>query len=184
MLHHGFSSLYKSHSLRLLALRITSCRLPSRMRFLTTPTRSGSRRPLFGSHVRKSPITGLGNRRSEDPPPCPGSSDNILPATAVRNSSTPRCSRFSPTSSPSQFSRTLWPGSYWQRGSVDAVIVMAALVRLIAFAPSLKLLESRHFWALTVLQRGSRMRRGQYMVTVSQNMERPAPEEDHSSPEQ
>ena len=116
--------------------------------------------------------------------PCPGSSDNILPATAVRNSSTPRCSRFSPTSSPSQFSRTLWPGSYWQRGSVDAVIVMAALVRLVAFAPSLKLLESRHFWALTVLQRGPRVRRGQYMVTVSQNMERPAPEADHSSPEQ
>jgi hypothetical protein len=28
-------------------------------------------------------------------PPCPGSSDNILPATAVRNSSTHRCSRFS-----------------------------------------------------------------------------------------
>jgi hypothetical protein len=45
----------------------------------------------------------------------------------------------------------LWPGSYWQRGSVDAVIVMAALVRQVAFAPSLKLLESSHFWALTVL---------------------------------
>ena len=42
-------------------------------------------------------------------------------------------------------------GSYWQRASVDAVIVVAALMGLVAFAPSLKRLESRHFWAFVVL---------------------------------
>src|SRR6267154_49078 len=36
-------------------------------------------------------------------------------------------------------------GSYWQRMSVDAVIIVAALIGLIAFAPSLKRLESHHF---------------------------------------
>ena len=38
-------------------------------------------------------------------------------------------------------------GSYWQRASVDAVIVVAALMALIAFAPSLEHLETSHFWA-------------------------------------
>ena len=38
-------------------------------------------------------------------------------------------------------------GSYWQRASVDAVIVVAALFGLVAYAPSLERLESRHFWA-------------------------------------
>src|ERR1700690_4187838 len=42
-------------------------------------------------------------------------------------------------------------GSYWQRASVDAVIVVAALFGLIAFARSLKKLESRHFWAFVIL---------------------------------
>ncbi len=42
-------------------------------------------------------------------------------------------------------------GSYWQRASVDAVIVVAALFGLIAFARSLKRFEKRHFWASTVL---------------------------------
>src|SRR6266853_1192412 len=37
-------------------------------------------------------------------------------------------------------------GSYWQRASVDAVIIVAALIGLVAFAPSLKRLESSHFW--------------------------------------
>ena len=37
-------------------------------------------------------------------------------------------------------------GSYWQRASVDAVIVVAALIGLIAFAPELRRLESGHFW--------------------------------------
>ena len=42
-------------------------------------------------------------------------------------------------------------GSYWQRASVDLVIVVAALLGLISYAPSLKLFESRHFWASLVL---------------------------------
>jgi hypothetical protein len=42
-------------------------------------------------------------------------------------------------------------GSYWQRASVDAVIVVAALFGLIAFARTLKKFESRHFWASVVL---------------------------------
>ncbi|MGD0259320.1 MAG: hypothetical protein ABSD29_05775 [Verrucomicrobiota bacterium] len=42
-------------------------------------------------------------------------------------------------------------GSYWQRVSVDAVIVVAALIGLVAFAPSLKRLETRHFWGFVVL---------------------------------
>ena len=37
-------------------------------------------------------------------------------------------------------------GSYWQRASVDAVIVVAAVIGLIAYAPSLKRLETRHVW--------------------------------------
>lgn len=42
-------------------------------------------------------------------------------------------------------------GSYWQRASVDAVIVVAALIGLVAFARSLERLESRHFWAFIFL---------------------------------
>ena len=42
-------------------------------------------------------------------------------------------------------------GSYWQRASVDAVILVAALIGLLAFAPSLKRLESHHFWGFLVL---------------------------------
>jgi hypothetical protein len=42
-------------------------------------------------------------------------------------------------------------GSYWQRTSVDAVIVVAALIGLVAYAPSLERLESRHFRAFIVL---------------------------------
>ena len=37
-------------------------------------------------------------------------------------------------------------GSYWQRASVDAVIVVAAFLALVAFATTLKRFESRHFW--------------------------------------
>jgi len=36
-------------------------------------------------------------------------------------------------------------GSYWQRASVDAVIVLAALFAMVAFAPNLKKFESHHF---------------------------------------
>ena len=42
-------------------------------------------------------------------------------------------------------------GSYWQRASVDAVIVVTALFGLVAFARSLEKFESRHFWAFIVL---------------------------------
>jgi hypothetical protein len=42
-------------------------------------------------------------------------------------------------------------GSYWQRASVDAVIVVAALFGLVAFARSLKNFEARHFWAFIIL---------------------------------
>jgi len=42
-------------------------------------------------------------------------------------------------------------GSYWQRVSVDAVIVVAALFALVAFARSLERFERRHFWASVAL---------------------------------
>jgi hypothetical protein len=42
-------------------------------------------------------------------------------------------------------------GSYWQRASVDAVIVVSALFGLVAFARTLKRFEKRHFWAFMVL---------------------------------
>jgi hypothetical protein len=42
-------------------------------------------------------------------------------------------------------------GSYWQRASVDAVIVIAAFLALLGLAPSLDHLRSRHRWALVVL---------------------------------
>jgi hypothetical protein len=42
-------------------------------------------------------------------------------------------------------------GSYWQRVSVDAVIVVSALFGMVAFARSLKKFERRHFWAFIIL---------------------------------
>ena len=42
-------------------------------------------------------------------------------------------------------------GSYWQRTSVDAVIIIAAVFGLFAFARSIKRFESRHRWAFAVL---------------------------------
>jgi hypothetical protein len=42
-------------------------------------------------------------------------------------------------------------GSYWQRASVDAVIVVSALFGLIAFARSLKRFEAHHFWASIIM---------------------------------
>jgi hypothetical protein len=42
-------------------------------------------------------------------------------------------------------------GSYWQRASVDAVIVVAALFGLVAFARTLKRFEARHFCAFVIL---------------------------------
>ena len=38
-------------------------------------------------------------------------------------------------------------GSYWQRASIDAVIVVAAVIGLIAYTPSLERLEKQHFHA-------------------------------------
>ena len=38
-------------------------------------------------------------------------------------------------------------GSYWQRASVDAVAIVAALIGLLAYARSLERLESRHLLA-------------------------------------
>ena len=38
-------------------------------------------------------------------------------------------------------------GSYWQRASVDASIVVAAVLGLIAFARTIRRFESRHLWA-------------------------------------
>lgn len=37
-------------------------------------------------------------------------------------------------------------GSYWQRASVDAVIVVSALMAFVGFARSVKRYESKHFW--------------------------------------
>ena len=42
-------------------------------------------------------------------------------------------------------------GSYWQRASVDAVIVVAAVIGLFAFASTIKRFESRHLWAFLAL---------------------------------
>ena len=42
-------------------------------------------------------------------------------------------------------------GSYWQRASVDAVIVVTALLGLVAFARTLKRFELRHFWVFFIM---------------------------------
>jgi hypothetical protein len=42
-------------------------------------------------------------------------------------------------------------GSYWQRASVDAVIVVTAFFGLVAFAAKLKKFESHHFWLFLAL---------------------------------
>jgi hypothetical protein len=42
-------------------------------------------------------------------------------------------------------------GSYWQRASVDAVIVVAAVMGLCAYLRSLERFEARHCWASLVL---------------------------------
>jgi len=42
-------------------------------------------------------------------------------------------------------------GSYWQRASVDAVIVISAFFGLVAFAAKLRRFDSRHFWLFLVL---------------------------------
>lgn len=42
-------------------------------------------------------------------------------------------------------------GSYWQRASVDAVVVVAALLALLAFALDIRQFESRHLVASLIL---------------------------------
>ena len=42
-------------------------------------------------------------------------------------------------------------GSYWQRASVDAVIVIGAFLALFAYARSIVRFESHHFWAFLIL---------------------------------
>ncbi len=42
-------------------------------------------------------------------------------------------------------------GSYWQRVSVDAVIVVSALFGLVAFARTLRRFEKRHLWSFLIL---------------------------------
>lgn len=42
-------------------------------------------------------------------------------------------------------------GGYWQRASVDGVIVVAAVFAMIAFAPSLRKFELEHFWEFTIM---------------------------------
>lgn len=41
-------------------------------------------------------------------------------------------------------------GSYWQRASFDAIIVIAALLALLAFAPSWRAARSVHGWGLAL----------------------------------
>jgi hypothetical protein len=42
-------------------------------------------------------------------------------------------------------------GSYWQRASMDAVGVLAALFGLFAYAPSLKKFRPRHWWSAAII---------------------------------
>ncbi len=42
-------------------------------------------------------------------------------------------------------------GSYWQRASVDAVIIVAAVLGLCGYIKSIERFESRHRWAAAVL---------------------------------
>jgi len=42
-------------------------------------------------------------------------------------------------------------GGYWQRASVDAVIVVAAAFAFVGFAKSIRRFESRHLWMFLIL---------------------------------
>jgi hypothetical protein len=42
-------------------------------------------------------------------------------------------------------------GSYWQRASVDAVIVVSAAFAFVGFARSIRRFESRHLWVFAIL---------------------------------
>lgn len=42
-------------------------------------------------------------------------------------------------------------GSYWQRGSFDAIVVIAATLGLIAYAPSIRSFAPQHwFWTVVI----------------------------------
>ncbi|HXF10293.1 MAG TPA: hypothetical protein VN625_05870 [Desulfuromonadaceae bacterium] len=42
-------------------------------------------------------------------------------------------------------------GSYWQRVSIDSIIVVTAVLGLVAFARTIKRFETRHFWSFLLL---------------------------------
>jgi hypothetical protein len=42
-------------------------------------------------------------------------------------------------------------GSYWQRASLDAIVVVAALLALVAFAKSIRTYESHHVMGFAAL---------------------------------
>jgi nitrate/nitrite transporter NarK len=42
-------------------------------------------------------------------------------------------------------------GAYWQRASLDAIGVLAALLGLIAYAPTLKRFRPRHWWSAVIM---------------------------------
>jgi len=42
-------------------------------------------------------------------------------------------------------------GSYWQRASLDAIVVVAALLALMAFAKSIRTFERRHIMAFAAI---------------------------------
>ena len=42
-------------------------------------------------------------------------------------------------------------GPYWQRASLDAIGVLAAVLGLIAYAPTLKRFRPRHWWSAAII---------------------------------
>jgi hypothetical protein len=42
-------------------------------------------------------------------------------------------------------------GSYWQRTSIDCVIIISGLFGIVAFARSIRRFEKRHFWGFSIL---------------------------------
>jgi len=42
-------------------------------------------------------------------------------------------------------------GSYWQRASVDAVIIIAALIALFSYARTIERFESKHLWSFIII---------------------------------
>ena len=54
-------------------------------------------------------------------------------------------------------------GSYWQRASVDAVIIVAAVLGLCGYLRSIERFESRHRWAALALLARSRASAGPCM---------------------